>query len=99
VRAAPETGVTDVETLAAYARDVAAAAGRTDPQVEVVDGAARPTVRMRFQVGAEDEVAEATETMVLGDDGLVWSVIVTSDDAGTHDDLAADITDTLTFAG
>lgn len=99
VRAAPETGVTDVDTLAAYAEDVAAEAGRTDPQVEVVDGAALPTVRMRFQVGAEDQVAEATETLVLGDDGLVWSVIVTSDDAELHHDLASAITDTLMFAG
>jgi hypothetical protein len=98
VRAAPETGVTDVATLEAYARQYAAQAGRTDPQLEVVDGAARPTVRMQFQVGGDGEVAEGTETLELGPDGLVWSVIVTADDAESQADLASSITDTLTFA-
>ena len=98
LRAAPQTGVTDVAGLEAYARNLAAAAGRSEPEVEVVEGADRPTVRLRFRVGAGDEAAEGTETLVLGPDGLVWSVTVTSDDPALHDDLATSITDTLTFS-
>jgi hypothetical protein len=98
VRAAPQTGVTDVAGLEAYAESLAAAAGRTDPGVEVVEDAARPTVRLRFEVGTGEEQAQGTETLVLGPNGLVWSVTVTSDDPALHDDLATTITDTLTFA-
>lgn len=98
VRAAPQTDVSDVAGLAAYAEALAADAGRTDPQAEVVEGAAMPRVRLRFQAGAEGEVAEGTETFVLGPDGIVWSVTVTSDDAAVHVELADDIAGTLTFA-
>jgi len=98
VRAAPQTGVTDAAGLEAYAGTLAAAAGRGDPDIEVVEGAAQPTVRLRFAAGTGDDRAEGTETLVLGPDGLVWSVTVTSDDPAIHDDLATSITDTLTFA-
>jgi hypothetical protein len=98
VRAAPQTGVTDVAGLEAYAGSLAAAAGRTDPDVEVVEDAARPTVRLRFEVGTGEERAQGTETLVLGPNGLVWSVTVTSDDPALHDDLATSITDTLTVS-
>jgi hypothetical protein len=98
VRAAPQTGVTDVAGLVAYAGSLAAAAGRADPDVEVVEDAARPSVRLRFEVGTGEEQAQGTETLVLGPNGLVWSVTVTSDDPALHDDLATSITDTLTFA-
>jgi hypothetical protein len=97
VGGAPQTGVTDLAGLEAYADGLARQAERSGAQVEVVDGAARPTVSLRFQLGAGDEVAEGTETLVLGPDGIVWSVIVTSDDAAIHDDLASSITDTLTL--
>lgn len=99
VRAAPGTGVTDVEGLEAYARDLAAGAGHADPRIEVVEGTEWPTVRLRFQAGADGEVAEGTETLVLGPGDLVWSVVVTSDDAATHEELASAITETLTLAG
>lgn len=99
VRAAPGTGVTDVAGLETYARGLAASAGHSDPRIAVVEGAEWPTVRLRFQVGAEGEVAEGTETLVLGPDGLVWSVVVTSDDPATHEDLAVTITETLTLTG
>jgi hypothetical protein len=98
VRAAPQTGVTDVAGLEAYAGTLAAAAGRTDPDVEVVEDAARPTVRLRFEVGTGEERAQGTETLVLGPNGWVWSVTVTSDDPALHDDLATSITDTLTLS-
>jgi hypothetical protein len=55
-------------------------------------------VRLRFAVGGGDgEAARGTETLVLADDGIVWSVVVTSDDAAVHDDLAARLTGTLAF--
>ena len=98
MRAAPQTGVTDAAGLEAYARSLATAAGRPSDGVEVVDDATNPTVRMRFQVGADGEVAEGTETLVLGPNGIVWSVTVTSDDPEIHDDLADSITDTLTLS-
>jgi hypothetical protein len=99
VRAAPETGVTDVASLETYAEGLAAEAGRSSPEIAVVDDADRPTVRLDFQVGTGDEVAEGTETLVLGPDGLVWSLTVTSDDASIHDDLTERITETLTLNG
>ena len=71
VRAAPQTGVTDVAGLEAYAGTLATAAGRTDPDVEVVEDAAQPTVRLRFEVGTGEERAQGTETLVLGPNG--WS--------------------------
>jgi hypothetical protein len=99
VRAAPETGVTDVANLETYAEGLAAEAGRSSPDIAVVDDADRPTVRLDFQVGTGDEVAEGTETLVLGPDDLVWSVTVTSDDASIHDDLTESIVGTLTLDG
>jgi hypothetical protein len=99
VRAAPGTGVTDEASLETYAQGLAAEAGRSQPDVAVVADANRPTVRLEFQVGSGDEVAEGTETLVLGPDGIVWSVVVTSDDASIHADLTNRITETLTFHG
>ncbi|HKY65399.1 MAG TPA: hypothetical protein VJM49_03475, partial [Acidimicrobiales bacterium] len=98
LRAAPQTGVTDAAGLEDYARTLAASGGRTGGRVEVVDGAERPAVRLDFQVGAGGEVAEGTERLVLGPNGIVWSVTVTSDDRDLHDDLASAISDTLTLA-
>ena len=98
LRASPQPEVTDLTGLEAYAVDLAAEAGRADAQVEAVEGTEHPTVRLQFEVGAGEEVAQGTETLVLGPDGFVWSVTVTSDDAAIHDQLAQQITDTLTFA-
>jgi hypothetical protein len=98
VRAAPGTDVTDAAGLADYARGLAGQAGRRDPEVESVDGAASPTVRLRFAVGDDgEEAARGTETLSLAEDGIVWSVVVTSDDAAAHDDLAARLAGTLAF--
>jgi hypothetical protein len=95
---APDTGVTDQASLEAYARDLTQQEARAGARVEPVADAAGPSVRLRFRVGAGDEAAEGTETLVLGPDGIVWSVIVTSDDPAIHDRLVAQITDTLAFA-
>jgi hypothetical protein len=105
VRAAPETGVTDAAALAAYARELAAQAGRAGARVEAVAGQAAPTVRTRFAAGRGGDDggdggvrARGTETLVLDGDGIVWSVVVTPDDAAGHDQLAARISGTLAFA-
>ena len=98
VRAAPQPGVTDAAGLEEYAAGLAAEAGRSDAVVEVVEGTERPTVRLRFRLGAGDEVAEGTETLVLGPDGFVWSLTVTSDDPAIHDDLVDSLVGTLTFS-
>lgn len=102
VRAAPNTGVEDTAGLADYARALAADAGLADPQVEELD-AARPTVRTRFTVRATDDAGATvditgTETLVLGPRGVVWSLIVTSEDPDAVDDLGPRIVDTLTLA-
>jgi hypothetical protein len=98
VGAAPQTGVTDLAGLEAYAADLTEQPGRAGAEVEVVEDAETPAVRLQFRVGAGDEGAEGTETLVLGPDDIVWSVIVTSDDSQIHADLVRSITDTLTFA-
>ena len=99
LRAAPGAGVTDAAGLEDYARSLASASGRTGARVAAVEDAERPTVRLDFRVGSGDEVAEATETLVLGPRGIVWSVAVTSDDPAVHDDLADAVTGTLTLSG
>jgi len=98
LRAAPGTGVTDAAGLASYAEELAAEAGRPDPRVQVVEGAAQPTVRLGFRVGGDGESAEGTETFVLGPGGIVWSLVVTSDDPEIHDDLVGAVAGTLTLA-
>jgi hypothetical protein len=98
LRGAPETGVSDLAGLETYAGELADAAGASDASIEPVDGAERPTVRLDFQVGGDDETAEGTEVLVLGADGLVWSLVVTSDDAAIHDDLVTSLADTFTLA-
>ena len=100
VRGAPDTGVKDIAGLEAYARELAARAGRPDQEVTVVGGAERPTVRLRFEVGgsgAGGGRAQATETLVAGPNDVVWDVTVTSDTASSHDALARRITDTFTL--
>jgi hypothetical protein len=102
VRAAPEAGVEDAAGLADYARALAADAGLDEPEVEEVD-ADRPTVRSRFTVQATDEdgapvEVTGTETLVLGPRGVVWSLIVTSEDAAAVDDLGPRIVDSFTPA-
>ncbi len=101
VRGAPKAGVTDVAGLTAYAKQVAAQAGRPDQQVTVVQGAKAPTVQMRFQVpgsGPGARPSQATETLVAGPNDVVWDVTVTSDTAAVHDALARQITGTFTLA-
>jgi hypothetical protein len=99
VRADPAAGVGDVAGLRDYARQLAASSGLGDPPVEAIDSADHPTVRMRYELGTDAGSVEAqgTETLVARPNDIVWSVIVTSEDPATHDDLAPQITDTLAF--
>jgi hypothetical protein len=50
VRAAPGAGVGDVAQLEDYARQLVTSAGLEDAAIEPVEGAERPTVRMRYRV-------------------------------------------------
>jgi len=103
IRAAPESGVEDVDDLTAYGQALAERGGLADVTVAPVDGAPSPTVRIGFTgeaTSAEgDTVAmEGTETLVLGPRGVVWSAIVTSEVPGLAAEVAADIVDTLVLA-
>lgn len=109
VRASPETGITDAAGLEAYARELATEAGLSDATFTVVDGADRPTVDVRFQTEAErpnpDDpdaapttiTVEGTERLVLSPADVVYSLIVTSEDAAGHDALADAVFATLAF--
>jgi hypothetical protein len=122
VRAAPDSAVTDVAGLEAYARQIAADEGMPDPEVVVPEGAARPTVELRYRTTAQrpsldtpdtgatapedpedpelvDVTVRGTERLVLGPRGVVYSLIVTSEDAADHDTVADRILGTLTFPG
>jgi hypothetical protein len=101
VRGAPQAGVKDTAGLTAYAKQVAAQAGRPDQAVTTVEGAKHPTVRMRFQVpgsGKGAKPSQATETLVAGPNDVVWDITVTSDTAAIHDALARQINGTFTLA-
>ena len=99
VRAVPRAGISTIEQLQEFGRQLTQRSGLGDVPVEVVDGADRPTVRMQYDLGAAGGSASArgTETLVAGPDDIVWSVIVTSEDAATHEALADEIAGTLAF--
>jgi hypothetical protein len=102
VRAATGTEVTDTAGLEGYARDLAADAGLPEVGVSVVEGAERPTVRTTFAdeaTSAEGETVPVagSETLVLGPNGVVWSLIVTSEVPDLEAELAPEIADTLTL--
>jgi len=100
VRAVPGAGIATVEQLEDFGRQLSGSAGLGEVPVEVVGDAERPTVRMRYGLGAAGGSAEAqgTETLVAGPGDIVWSVIVTSEDPATHEALAEQIARTLAFA-
>jgi hypothetical protein len=92
-------GVKDAAGLEAYAQQLAAALA--DPHVEVVEGAANPTVDIRFRgqgTGSAGEVTvEGTQRLVLSPRGIVFSLIMTSEDPATHDDVAGQLFGTFTL--
>jgi hypothetical protein len=99
VRAVPGAGISTIEQLEDLGRQLSGRAGLGDVPIEVVGDAEHPTVRMRYGLGAGGGSAEArgTETLVAGPDDIVWSVIVTSENLATHEDLAEQIAGTLAF--
>jgi hypothetical protein len=100
VRAAGGAGVTDTAGLEDYARRLASAAQLPDPTVTVVD-AELPTVEVRYSApaaNADESPTEGTERSVLAPDGVVYSLLVTSEDPAGHDELAADLFATLVLA-
>jgi hypothetical protein len=100
VRAVPDAGVSTIGQLEDFGRQLSGSGGLGDVPVEVVGDAERPTVRLRYGLGAGGGSAEArgTETLVAGPSDIVWSVIVTSEDPATHEALAEEIAGTLAFA-
>ena len=100
VRAVPGAGITTIEQLEDFGRQLSGSAGLGDVPIEVVGDAEHPTVRMQYGLGAGGGSANAqgTETLVAGPDDIVWSVIVTSEDPATHAALAEQIAATLAFA-
>lgn len=100
VRAAPDTDVTDGDGLEAFARTLADEAGLDDPTVTVVDGAEWPTVDVRYSTpspGEGEAATEGTERSVLAPSGVVYSLLVTSEDTEGHEDLADQVFATLAF--
>jgi len=110
VRADLDTGVTDVAGLEPYAAGLAQASGAVSPVVSVVEGAALPTVDVRYTVEVERPVdggeegeterltVQGTDRLVLGPDGVVYSLVVTSElPAPDHDAFTTRVFATLTF--
>jgi hypothetical protein len=100
VRAVPGAGISSIEQLEDFGRQLSERAGLGDVPIEAVGDAEHPTVRMRYGLGAGGGSTEArgTETLVAGPDDIVWSVIVTSEDPATHEALAEQVAGTLAFA-
>jgi hypothetical protein len=109
VRAAPDTGVTTVAALYTYAQTLATESGLVEPSIRAKTDAARPTVVVRYSSEVErtdpdDPEAEPTtvtvegsEQLVVAPNGVVYSVIVTSENPDGHDAFADRVFDTLTF--
>jgi len=109
VRAAADTGVIDAAGLEEYARGLAAAAELPDPTVTPVDGAAWPTVDVRYRAPAANDgesATEGTERSVLAPSGVVYSLLITSETGGSgeagdpaaHDRLVDQVLATLVLA-
>lgn len=109
VRAAPGTGITTVAALHGYARTLATEAGLAEPEIRAITDAERPTVVVRYTTEVEradpaDAEAEPTtveiegsELLVVGPSGVVYSLIVTSENPEGHDAFANRVFDTLVF--
>ena len=103
-----DSGITDAAGLQTYALQLVSSASLS-PTVEVVPDTAQPTVEARFQATAqrpvegaddgstEEVTAEVTERLVLSPRGVIYTMIVTSEDPATHDDVANQVFSTLTF--
>lgn len=109
VRAAPETGLTTAAALYNYAQTLATDAGLVEPSIRVKTDADRPTVVVRYsneveRTDPDDPDAEPTkvtvegsEQLVVAPNGVVYSLIVTSENPEGHDAFADRVFETLTF--
>jgi hypothetical protein len=85
-------GGTDLRALA----DRALAAAPEGAELRDELDASPPRWAIRFQVGDGTVEAQGTQVLVQGRSD-VWSLIITSEDAATHDELVTTIADTVTF--
>ena len=109
VRAATDTGITTAAALYGYARQLADEAGLVDASIRTVTDADRPTVVVRYSSDVErldpdDPEAEPTtvtvegsEQLVVSPNGVVYSLIVTSENPDGHDAFADRVFQTLAF--
>ena len=109
VRAAPGTGITTAAALYSYARQLATESGLAEPSIKTITDADRPTVVIRYssdvepadpadaEAAPETVTIEGSELLVVGPSGVVYSLIVTSENPDGHDAFAERIFDTLSF--
>jgi len=109
VRAAPGTGITTAAALYTYARQLATESGLAEPSIKTITDADRPTVVIRYssdveRVDPDDAEAEpetvtieGSEQLVVSPSGVVYSLIVTSENPDGHDAFANRVFDTLSF--
>ena len=110
VRAAPGTGVATAAALYNYAGTLATDAGLVEPSIRTLTDAARPTVMVRYSTDVErvdpDDpdadpttvTVEGSELLVVAPSGVIYSFIVTSENADGHDAFAERVFDTVTFS-
>jgi hypothetical protein len=91
VRVDTASGVQDMVGLEDYARQTAGALPNAN--VGRVADAPYPTVDVRYR----DPTVRGTERVVLAPSGAVYSFIVTSEDAATHDEIAPALLATVAF--
>lgn len=104
---AEDAPVSDATELEAFAQEHADTSELDDVDVQPVEDWRFPAVDVRYSatyddLGAEDEAEEITahgvDRLVLAPSGLVFSVMVTGEDAETVDALAAELFATFDFA-
>ncbi|MGE3621444.1 MAG: hypothetical protein AB7L84_13370 [Acidimicrobiia bacterium] len=86
-------GPAEVEAVARQAL----AAAPAGAELELRPDDAHPSARVTFRVGDGTVEAVGTQWLVAGPDA-VFSLVVTSEDPDVHDELAADVAGSLTFA-
>lgn len=91
VRADTASGVQDMVGLEDYARQAAGAL--PNASVGRVADAPYPAVDVRYR----DPTVQGTERVMLAPSGAVYSFIVTSEDAATHDEIAPALLATVAF--
>jgi hypothetical protein len=109
VRAAPGTNITTAAALYTYARQLVTEAGLAEPSIKTITDADRPTVVIRYssdieradpddaEAEPESVTIEGSEQLVVGPSGVVYSLIVTSENPEGHDAFADRVFDTLSF--